>query len=131
MVLESLAVTSDGEKIAPPKFLGATLKRLRRLQLNLKHKREGSKRLAVARRRVAKLHAKVGDRRLDFLHKLSTRLIRENQTIYMEDLNVSGMLQNKKLAKPISDAGLVVSQWEPTSQTCSVCGKGDGKKELS
>jgi len=148
--LASLAVTSDGEKLAPPKFLRSALKRLRRLQRNLKHKRRGSNRLAIARRKVAKLHAKVGDRRLDYLHQLSTRIIRENQTVVLEDLNVSGMLKNRKLARSIADAGwrqlrilleskaeqygrevVVVNRWLPTSQVCSTCGHHDGKKDLS
>jgi len=148
--LASLAVTSDGEKLAPPKFLRSALKRLRRLQRNLKHKQRGSNRLAIARRKVAKLHAKVGDRRLDYLHQLSTRIIRENQTVVLEDLNVSGMLKNRKLARSIADAGwrqlrilleskaeqygrevVVINRWIPTSQVCSTCGHHDGKKDLS
>ena len=148
--LVSLAVTSDGEKLAPPKFLRSALKRLRRLQRNLKHKQRGSNRLVIARRKGAKLHAKVGDRRLDYLHQLSTRLIRENQTVVLEDLNVSGMLKNKQLARSIADAGwrqfrilleskaeqygrqvVVINRWLPTSQVCSTCGHHDGKKELS
>ena len=150
MGLASLAVTSDGETIAPPKFLRSALKRLRRLQRNLKHKQRGSKRLAAARRKVAKLHASIADKRLDFLHQLSTRLIRENQTVVLEDLNVSGMLKNKKLARSIADAGwrqfrtlleskaehygrrvVVINRWLPTSQVCSDCGHHDGKKALS
>lgn len=148
--LASLAVTSDGEKLAPPKFLRSALKRLRRLQRNLKHKQRGSNRLAIARRKVARLHVKVGDRRLDYLHQLSTRLIRENQTVVLEDLNVSGMLKNRKLARSIADAGwrqlrilleskaeqygrevVVINRWIPTSQVCSTCGHHDGKKDLS
>lgn len=148
--LASLAVKSDGEKLAPPKFLRSALKRLRRLQRNLKHKQRGSNRLAIARRKVAKLHAKVGDRRLDYLHQLSTRLIRENQTVVLENLNVSGMLKNRKLARSIADAGwrqlralleskgkqygrevVVINRWLPTSQVCSTCGHHDGKKDLS
>jgi putative transposase len=102
--LASLAVTSAGEKIAPPKFLRSALKRLRR---NLKHKQKqkGSNRLAAARQQVAKLHASIADKRLDFLHQLSTRILRDNQTVVLEDLNVSGMLKNKKLARSIADAG--------------------------
>jgi len=141
--LASLAVTSYGEKLAPPKFLRSVLKRLRRLQRNLKHKQRGSNRLAIARRKVAKLHVKVGDRRLDYLHQLSTRLIRENQTVVLEDLN-------RKLARSIADAGwrqlrilleskaeqygrkvVVINRWIPTSQVCSTCGHHDGKKDLS
>lgn len=148
--LASLAVTSDGEKIAPPKFLRSALKRLRRLQRNLKHKVKGSNRLAAARRKVARLHAAIADRRSNFLHQLSTRIIRENQTVVLEDLNVSGMLRNKKLARSIADAGwrqfrtlleskgkqygrevVTINRWLPTSQVCSACGHHDGKKELS
>ena len=148
--LASLAVTSDGEKIAPPKFLRSALKRLRRLQRNLKHKQKGSNRLAAARRKVAALHASIADKHLDFLHQLSTRIIRENQAVVLEDLNVSGMLKNKKLARTIADAGwrqfrilleskaeqydrqvVVINRWLPTSQVCSACGHHDGKKELS
>lgn len=148
--LASLAITSDGEKIAPPKFLRSALKRLRRLQRNLKHKVRGSNRLAAARRKVAQLHAAIADRRSDFLHQLSTRFIRENQTVVLEDLNVSGMLKNKKLARSIADAGwrqfrilleskgkqygrqvVVINRWQPTSSVCSACGHRDGKKELS
>lgn len=148
--LASLAVTSDGEKIAPPKFLRSALKRLRRLQQNLKHKQKGSNRMAAARRKVATLHASIADKRLDFLHQLSTCIIRENQTVVLEDLNVLGMLKNKKLARSIADAGwrqfrilleskakqygrevIVINRWLPTSQICSACGHHDGKKELS
>ena len=148
--LASLAVTSAGEKIAPPKFLRSALKRLRRLQRQLKHKQNGSNRLAAARRQVATLHANIADKRLDFLHQLSTRIIRENQTVVLEDLNVSGMLKNKNLARSIADAGwrqfrtlleskaeqydrqvVVINRWLPTSQVCSACGHHDGKKELS
>lgn len=148
--LAFLAVTSDGEKIAPPKFLRSALKRLRRLQRNLKHKQKGSNRLAIARWKVAALHASIADKRLDFLHQLSTHIIRENQTVVLEDLNVSGMLKNKKLARSIADVGwrqfrilleskaeqygrqvVVINRWLPTSQVCSACGHRDGKKELS
>jgi putative transposase len=150
MGLASLAVTSAGEKIAPPKFLRSALKRLRRLQRHLKHKQKGSNRLAASRRQVAKLHATIADKRLDFLHQLSTRIIRENQTLVLEDLNVSGMLKNRKLARSIADAGwrqfrtlleakaaqygrqlVVINRWLPTSQVCSTCGHHDGKKGLS
>ena len=148
--LASLAVTSEGEKIAPPKFLRSTLRRIRRLSRDLSRKVKGSNNRAKARFRLAKAHVQVADQRLDHLHKLSTRLIRENQTVVLEDLNVSGMVKNRKLARAIADAGwrllrtllaskaeiygrevTIISRWEPTSQTSSACGHRDGKKALS
>ncbi len=104
----------------------------------------------MARKKVAKLHAKIKDTRNDFLHKLSTKVIKENQLIALEDLNVSGLVKNRKLARAISDLGWrsfrtmleakaeiygrdlrVINRWEPTSQKCSCCGEKGGKKELS
>ena len=148
--LASLAVTSDGEKIAPPRFLRSALRKIGRLQRSLSRKVKGSRNRSKARLLVVKAHEKVGAKRLDFLHKLSTQFIRENQVVVLEDLNVSGMLKNRRLAKSISDAGWrmfrtlleykaerygrevrVISRWEPTSQRCSECGHQDGKKPLS
>jgi putative transposase len=144
------ATLSNGEKIKSPKPLKSNLKRLKKLQRNLSRKEKGSKRREVARKKVAKLHARITDIRTDFLHKLSTKLIRENQTIALEDLNVSGMVKNRKLSRAISDLGWrsfrtmliakgemygrevkVIDRWEPTSQTCSCCGFKGGKKELN
>ena len=148
--LASLAVTSDGEKFAPARFLRSATKKLRRLQRSLSRKVKGSRNRNKARLLLANAQEKVGAKRLDFLHKLSTQFIRENQTVMLEDLNVSGMLKNRRLAKSISDAGWrmfrtlleykaerygrevrVISRWEPTSQRCSECGHQDGKKPLS
>ncbi|MCA2682616.1 MAG: transposase, partial [Microcystis sp. M046S2] len=100
--------------------------------------------------RVAKIHAKIKDTRTDFLHKLSTRIVRENQTIILEDLNTSGMVKNRKLSRAISDLGWrsfrdmlsaksdkygrdfrIISRWEPTSQRCSCCVNIGGKKALN
>ncbi|HAC62149.1 MAG TPA: transposase [Cyanothece sp. UBA12306] len=144
------ATLSNGEKIKAPKPLKSNLKRLRKLQRNLSRKKKGSKRRGVARKKVAKLHAKITDIRTDFIQKLSTKLIRENQTIALEDLKVSGMVKNRKLSRAISDLGWrsfrtmleakgemygrevrIIDRWEPTSQTCSDCGEKGGKKELS
>ncbi len=99
--------------------------------------------------RAAIFQAKLKDKRTDFLHKLSTEIIRENQTIVLEDLNVSGMVKNRKLSRAISDLGWrtfrtfleskaekygrdfrVISRWEPTSQQCSKCGFKGGKLDL-
>jgi putative transposase len=148
--LESLAVTCNGEKFIPPKFLRKALKRIKKLQSNLSRKKKGSNRREVARKKLAKLHAHVSDSRLDFLHKLSTKLINENQVIVLEDLAVSNMMKNKRLAKSITDAGwrtlrtlleakavmygrkvIVINRWFASSQICSTCGHNDGKKELS
>lgn len=144
------AITYDGEKIKAPKPLKENLKKLKRLQKKLSKKEKGSKRRERARKTVARLHARIKDIRADFLHKLSTRLIRENQTIVLEDLNTKGLVKNRKLSRSISDLGwrtfrdmleakslmygrelVVISRWEPTSQRCSCCGQIGGKKELS
>jgi putative transposase len=148
--ITDFATLSNGEKVKSPKPLKKQLKRLSRLQRNLSRKQKGSKRREVARKKLARLHAKISDTRNDFLQKLSTKIIRENQTIVLEDLNVSGMVKNRKLARAISDLGWqyfrtmleaksvmygrdfrVIDRWTPTSQTCSCCGFRGGKKELN
>ena len=148
--ITDFATLDNGEKIKAPKPLKKQLRKLRKTQRSLSRKQKGSKRREKAQLRVAKIHAKIKDTRTDFLHKLSTRLIRENQTIVLEDLNTSGMLKNRKLSRAISDLGWrsfrtmleakskmygrdfrVISRWEPTSQRCSSCGEIGGKKELS
>jgi putative transposase len=99
--------------------------------------------------RIARLHHQICDLRKDFLHKWSTKLMRENQAIVLEDLNVSGMVKNRRLARAISLQGWrtfrelceakaekfdrwfqVVNRWEPTSQICSECGYQWGKLDL-
>jgi len=148
--IATFATLSDGEKVYAPNPLKRNLKRLRKLQRSLSRKQKGSKRGSRARLKVAKLHAHITDIRTDFLHKLSTRIIRENQVVIVEDLNVTGMVKNRKLSRAISDLGWrqfrtmleakaekhcrdfrVISRWEPTSQRCSDCGELGGKKELS
>jgi putative transposase len=148
--LTTFATLSTGEKIDAPKPLRSALKRLRKLQRNLSRKTKGSNRRNRARVQVARLHARIADTRKDFLDKLSTRIIRENQTVVLEDLRVSGMIRNRKLARSIADAGWrqfrslleskalmygrtvnVISTWEPTSQRCSACGELGGKKPLN
>ncbi len=100
--------------------------------------------------KIAKFHAKLKDTRTDFLHKLSTEIINENQVIVLEDLNVSGMVKNRKLSRAISDLGWrqfrtflegkaekygrefrIINRWQPTSQICSCCGFRGGKLDLS
>jgi putative transposase len=148
--IATFATLSTGEKIDAPKPLKKRLKRLRKAQRNLSRKQKGSKRRERARKRVAKIHARIKDTRTDFLHKISTRVVRENQTIILEDLNTSGMMKNRKLSRAISDLGWrsfrdmlaaksekygrdfrVISRWEPTSQRCSCCGNIGGRKALN
>ncbi len=148
--LKTFAVLSTGEQVKSPDYSKLDRK-IRRLQRRLSKRQKGSNRRDRLRLRIAKLKAKVRDIRKDFLHKLSIRLIRENQTVCLEDLNVSGMLKNRKLSRAISDAGwaefrtmceaksrqildrelVIINRWEPTSQTCSDCGYRWGKLDLS
>ncbi|NEP91272.1 MAG: IS200/IS605 family element transposase accessory protein TnpB, partial [Okeania sp. SIO2C2] len=147
--ISTFATFSDGTKVDAPKPLKKRIKKLRKLSKSLSHKTKGSKRYEKARIRVAKFHGKLKDTRTDFLHKLSTKIIRENQTVVLEDLNVSGMVKNRKLSRAISDLGWrtfrtflegkaqkygrdfrVISRWEATSQTCSCCGFKGGKLDL-
>ncbi len=146
--LASLAVTSDGEVIPNPRFLRKKKRKLARAQRALSRKRKGSANRAKARHRVAVLHRKVRDTRLDHAHKTALRLVRDNQAVYAEDLCVSGLARTR-LAKSVHDAGwsqlvrLVqekavqygrtfgkIGRFEPTSQVCSACGVKDGPKPL-
>ncbi len=100
----SLISTSDGEKIANPKHFNRLYRKLKAAQKELSRKTKGSNNRNKARLKVAKIHAKIKDARTDFLHKLTTRLIRENSLIAIEDLAVRNMVKNHKLARSISDA---------------------------
>lgn len=147
--LKTFAVLSNGEKVQSPDYSSLD-KRIRRKQRKLAKQVKGSKRREITRRQIAKLHNQIADTRKDFLHKLSTRVVNENQVIALEDLNVSGMVKNRKLARAISLQGwrefrglcagksqkmsrqlIVINRWEPTSQTCSCCGYRWGKIDLS
>ena len=140
--ITTFVTLDDSTKIDAPKPLKRYLKKLARLQRRLARCEQGGNRRKRAVLAVAKVHARIKDIRTDFLHQLSTKLIRENQSVSVEDLNVSGMLKNRKLAKAISDLGwrqfrsmleakaqmygrdvAVISRWEPTSQRCSSCGE--------
>ena len=148
--LKEFAITSDGELISNPKYLRKSEKRLIKLQKDLSRKQKGSKNRNKCRLKVAKLHEKIGNQRKDFLHKLSTRLVNDNQVIVLEDLKVKNMIKNKYLSKSISDVSwsefvrqleyksewygrtvIKIDTWYPSSQICSNCGHKDGKKELS
>jgi len=105
MGLSTLVTTSSGEKIANPRHFKHKFRRLKASQKDLSRKKLGSNNRKKARLKVARAHAKIADARNDFLHKLTTRLIRENQTIVVEDLAVRNMVKNRSLARSISDAG--------------------------
>ncbi len=136
--LTALVTLSTGEKVANPKPERRDRRRLARAQRELSRKTKGSKNRQKARLRVARVHARIADRRRDFLHKLSTRLVRENQTVVIEDLPVRNMVKNHVLARAISDAAwrelrgmleykatwygrnlIVVDRWFPSSRLCS------------
>lgn len=139
--ITSLLTLSTGEKITNPKHEKRDRRRLALAQRRLSRKTKGSANRAKARTRVARVHARIADRRRDHLHKLSTRIIRENQTVIIEDLSVRNMIKNRNLARAISDASwselrrqleykagwygrtvIAVDRFYPSSKTCSACG---------
>ena len=139
--IKDFAVHSTGEKIENPKYLKSSLKRLKVLQKRVSRKQKGSKNREKAKQRLAKLHERITNQRNDFQHKLSFRLVSENQAIALETLNVKGMIKNHHLAQAISDSAwssfvtkleykavwygktiLRIGQFEPSSKICNVCG---------
>ena len=103
--IKTFATLSNGQKIDAPKPLKKRIKKYRKLSKSLSKKTKGTNRYEKARLKISKFHAKLKDTRTDFLHKLSAEIICENQTIILEDLNVSGMVKNRKLSRAISDLG--------------------------
>jgi putative transposase len=135
------AVTSDGERIANPRHLARKARNLARYQRRLARCRKGSANRAKAAAKAARAHRKIRHARRDFLHRASTRLVRRNDMIVIEDLAVRNMVRNRHLARAISDCGwgefrrqleykceragrqlIVVDRWYPSSKTCSACG---------
>lgn len=148
--LKEFAITSDGEMIENPRYFQKSEKRIRKLQKDLSRSKKGSKNREKCRIKLAKEYENVTNRRKDFLNKLSSRLICENQVICLEDLKVINMMKNSYLTKSISDVSwgefvrqleykadwygrevIKIDTWFPSSQICSNCGHKDGKKPLS
>jgi IS605 OrfB family transposase len=146
--LTHFATLSTGEKITNPLWLRQRQRALRRAQRSLSRRQKGSNNRDKQRRKVARLHARVADARRDFHHQLSARLIRENQAVVAEKLNVAA-LGRSNLARSVHDAGwssfvamlegkaalsgrrvVRIDQWHPSSQLCSTCGQRNGPKGL-
>ena len=148
--IKTLATLSDGTVIENPRCLAASERRLKQAQQALSRKTRGSNRRAKARAKVARLHARVANQRLDAMHKATTMIARTYSTVCIEDLNVAGMVKNRRLAKAIMDTSFgefrrqleyktartgaalhVVDRWYPSSKTCSKCGRVKAKLPLA
>jgi putative transposase len=139
--VKDFAVTSNGDRIPNLRYLERKARNMARYQRRLARCQRGSANQAKAAAKVARAHRKVRDARQDFLHRASTRLVRGNDTIVIEDLAVKNMVRNRHLARAISDCGwgefrrqlaykcerygrrlVVIDRWYPSSKTCSACG---------
>jgi putative transposase len=148
--LNRLLTLSDGTTVGNPRHETRERAALVRAQRNLARKQKDSNNREKARLRVARVHARIADRRRDVLQKVTTRLVRENQVLVIEDLAVRNMLKNHRLARAISDASwglfrtlleykaaeygrtlIAVPRWYPSTRLCSVCGTRAGKMALS
>ena len=138
--LTHFAITSDGSKFDNPRYFVKRQRNLKHKQQKLSRKKKGSQNRKKARFAVAKVHSKIARCREDFLHKLSRKIVNENQVIAVENLNIKGMVRNHNLAKAISDVGwgmfctmlkykaesegktyVEIDRFFPSSKTCHVC----------
>ncbi len=148
--LKSFAVLSTGESFDSPRPLRFYLKKLARLQRSFSRKKKGSNNREKLKVKITRLYARISNIRKDFIHKLTTDLSRKNQMVVVEDLSVSGMVRNRKLARSISDSGwgefrrqleyklklyggrlVVINRFFPLSKLCSGCGKKKDSLALS
>ncbi|MER5873923.1 RNA-guided endonuclease TnpB family protein [Streptomyces sp. NPDC002044] len=148
--LTALVTLSTGERVDNPRHERRDRARRVRAQRALSRKEKGSENRAKARTRVAKVQARIADRRRDHLHKLTSRLVRDNQTLVIEDLTVRSMVKNRKVARAVMDAAwgelrrtleyktawygrelIIVDRWFPSSKRCSVCGATVGAMPLN
>jgi putative transposase len=139
--IKDVIVTSDGHYSGAPRFTYKYQRKLKKAQRKLSKKVKGSNGWKKQRIAVAKIHEKITNSRKDFLHKQTTKLVSENDVICVEDLNVSGMMKNRKLSKAVADVGIFelnrqieykaqwygkqvikISRWYPSTKTCSACG---------
>lgn len=139
--IKNLIITSNGQKFDNKKFTYNSEKQIKHLQRQFSKKKKGSKNREKARLKLATAYEKLSNKRNNYLHQLTTKLVKENDIICIEDLNVKGMMKNHKLAKSIADCSfsrirsmldykcrwynrqlVVIDRWNPSSKTCNCCG---------
>lgn len=139
--IKDFVITSDGKKFKNHRYTKKYERKLKKAQQHLSRKKKGSNRFEKQRLKTALIHEKITNSRTDTLHKISHKLVKENNVIYLEDLNVKGMIKNRKLSKHIADCSwgtfvrqleykadwndrqiIKVDRWYPSSKTCNHCG---------